>query len=315
MRQIATLADEGAARQFVDYLRTLQIQAQVLPDGTDSAVWICDEDQVARAREELETFRGNPTDPRYARAASAARALRRQEAREEEEYTRRQQDLAEEMETPQSGERPATLLLIATSAVFALLTGFGETATSPVLQALAIAPYQVAGGYTTWRGLDAVTDGEVWRLVTPIFLHFGPMHLIFNMLMLLSLGSVIEEGRGTARFLVLVLLLAVLSNLGEYYLSWSLDKNLLPTLSPSPQFGGMSGVIYGLFGYLWMKSRFAPELGLMVSGDTVLLMLGWFVLCLLGVVGSVANVAHAAGLLVGVLVGLLPHLTRPWRRG
>lgn len=315
MRQIATLPDEPTAQRFTDYLRTLRIEARVDPDGPAFAVWVCDEDQLPQARAELEAFTRNPSDPRYGRASRVARALRTQEAREEEAYAQQQQELTEEMRAPGGRERPLTLVLLATSVLVALTTGFGETTTSPVLQALSIVPYQVHERTITWQPLATVLgEGEVWRLVTPIFLHFGVIHLLFNLMMLLSLGGTIEEARGTRRFLLLVLLLAVVSNLAEYNLNWSLETAVLPVVRPSPQFGGMSGVLYGLFGYLWMKSRFDPELGLYVSSDTVFLMLGWFVLCLLGVLGPIANVAHAAGLAVGIIVGILPHLSRRWRR-
>ena len=90
-------------------------------------------------------------------------------------------------------------------------------------------------------------------------------------------------------------------------------------LSDGPAFGGMSGVLYGLFGYAWMKTRFAPELGVTLSPQTVTTLLVWFVLCLSpflqAVIGPVANVAHAVGLLVGVAAGVAPHLPRLLRRG
>jgi GlpG protein len=148
-----------------------------------------------------------------------------------------------------------------------------------------------------------VKQGEVWRLVTPIFIHFGVMHLVFNMLMLYSLGRLIEGRRGTLIFALMVLALAVSSNLAEYYLARSFKEGRW-ALRGSPQFGGMSGVLYGLFGYLWMKGRYDPASGLGVDRTTVLIMLGWFVLCLTGLMGPIANVAHAAGLLGGVLLGL-----------
>ena len=76
-------------------------------------------------------------------------------------------------------------------------------------------------------------------------------------------------------------------------------------------FGGMSGVLYGLFGYLWMKGRFEPELGLALSPRLILLLIGWLFLCMTGVLGSVANTAHVAGLAVGMVIGVAPYL---WRR-
>src|SRR3954454_24948993 len=117
---------------------------------------------------------------------------------------------------------------------------------APDLQALSIAPYRDAGEKWIERdNLSAIKAGQVWRLVTPIFLHFDILHLGFNMLMLVSLGGRIEQSRGTGKLLALVLVIAVSSNLAEYYLNWSLQQSLWPVWSASPWFGGMSGVVYG----------------------------------------------------------------------
>ncbi len=131
------------------------------------------------------------------------------------------------------------------------------------------------------------------------------------MYILVSLGGAVESARGSLRFILLVLLLAAASNTAEYFLNWSFAEQPWFSFRQNPSFGGMSGVLYGLFGYAWMKSRFEPEAGLHMPPDTVVIMLGWFVLCLFGFVGAIANVAHGVGLLVGVLIGYAPRL---WRR-
>ena len=95
--------------------------------------------------------------------------------------------------------------------------------------------------------------------------------------------------------------------MAQYYLSVTWASGGL-TIHANPAFGGMSGVLYGLFGYLWMKSRYQPALGLSLNPRIVVLLIAWLFLCMTGVMGSVANTAHLAGLLVGVVIGVAPHL-------
>src|SRR3954467_13379821 len=52
-------------------------------------------------------------------------------------------------------------------------------------------------GLVHWDGLQSVRSGEVWRLVTPMLLHFGPLHLLGNMMWIYYLGTAIEVRRGT----------------------------------------------------------------------------------------------------------------------
>lgn len=57
-----------------------------------------------------------------------------------------------------------------------------------------------------------VMDGEVWRLVTPLFLHGGLLHLFANMLVLYFIGSRLEELYGGREFLTLYLVAGVFAN-------------------------------------------------------------------------------------------------------
>jgi GlpG protein len=317
MRQITTLPEEKA-QTFADYLLTLKIQTQLRPEAEGVGVWICDEDQVARAREELGGFTRNPSDERYQSARPAASALRRQEARVEEAYNRRQERLTQAMRGVAVGRRPLTLALVVVSIGVALGSNFGNRE-GPLLQALHISTFRIEeeGGVLKifWPYLSEIRSGQVWRLVTPIFIHFGVVHLAFNVLAMLSLGGQMEARRGTVRFLLFVLVVAVLSNLAQYYLGHSRFENGRFVPSGAPNFGGMSGVLYGVFGYLWAKSRLEPRLGLTMSRESVLVMMGWFVLCWLGVLGSIANVAHTAGLLLGLAIAAAPSWWRWLRHG
>jgi membrane associated rhomboid family serine protease len=148
--------------------------------------------------------------------------------------------------------------------------------------------------------LPEVRRGEVWRLLTPIFLHFDLLHICFNLLWVKDLGSLIEKLSGVRVLLALVIVIGLLSNLAQFFFE-------------GPFFGGMSGVVYGLLGYVWMKSKFDPGSGYVLHQQTVMVMLGWFVLCVVGVIGSVANYAHGAGLAVGVIWGFASSKMRPRR--
>jgi len=308
MRQIGTLPDDKQAQTLADYLLTLQISTRIdeHPGGWD--LWVCDEDQVDRARQELSGFLQKPQDPRYQQAIRTARSLRRQEEHAEQEYQRKQTSFRERMGEPvaEPMRRPWTYGLIGVAIVAAAVTNL---AAGPLTVYLKIA---IPG----MSPLDLVWQGQVWRLVTPIFIHYDPMHLIFNLMILFLLGGPIEERRGPVRYLVLVLGLAVLSNLGQYYLGhphFNPQGTLI--LGLSSNFGGLSGVNYGLLGYLWMKSWLEPRLGLEVDQGMLRFLLAWYFLCLFGVIQwltgtAVANAAHTFGLLAGIVIGAVPALFR-----
>ena len=69
-------------------------------------------------------------------------------------------------------------------------------------------------------------------------------------------------------------------------------------------FEGFSGVIYALFGYIWMKGLYQPEQGMFLHPNSITIMLLWLVLCMTGVLGPIGNAAHFVGLIVGVAFGV-----------
>ncbi len=140
--------------------------------------------------------------------------------------------------------------------------------------------------------LFEVRHGEIWRLVTPAFIHFNPVHIGFNMLNLVGLGNVLERRLNSWNYGLLVLGLAVASNLTQYF------------VTGSPTFGGMSGVVYGLIGYIWLRGKFDLTFGLGIPQQMIVIALIWFVVCFTGKVGPIANAAHGAGLVLGALWGV-----------
>ena len=146
---------------------------------------------------------------------------------------------------------------------------------------------------------DTLAHGHIWRLVTPIFIHFGIFHIVFNALWLWDLGRRIEQLHGARAYLSGVILMAALSNTVQYL--WGGDAH----------FGGMSGVIYGFVGYIWMRQRFSPHPLLNIPQGIIIFMLVWLLLGMSGIIdffmsgGGIANGAHLGGLVAGMLLGLL----------
>ena len=136
-----------------------------------------------------------------------------------------------------------------------------------------------------------IKQGQLWRLITPIFLHFGILHIIFNMLWLYSLGTQIERRGGRRQLALLVLAIAVVSNIGQYVIA-------------GPAFGGFSGVVYGMLGYVWIMAQFQPASGYVMDRFTIGFMLVWLLIGMSGMFAGMANAAHLFGLLSGVLWGL-----------
>lgn len=172
-------------------------------------------------------------------------------------------------------------------AVYALMTfGMEHIIVGPLLISEYIRPT-----------LPEIQQGQWWRLVTPMFLHFSIFHLVFNMLWTWELGRIIEWQQGAWLLAILISGVSVVSNLAQYMVS-------------GPLFGGMSGVIYGLFGYVWIQSLTSPRFRIRLNPVIVRLMLGWFVLCWSGLLEkffglAVANTAHSAGLASGALAALI----------
>jgi len=73
----------------------------------------------------------------------------------------------------------------------------------------------------------------------------------------------------------------------------------------SSRFGGMSGVVYGLLGYVWIRGKLDPSSGYSLPRWIIVMMMGWFLLCVVGAVPNIANTAHGVGLLVGAAWGFL----------
>jgi len=306
MRQAGTLPNEQDARRFADYLLTRGIEAQIEEEDGGWTIWIRDEDHLAEAREELEDFRRRPDDPRYRDVRRTAREIRRDVTAQTEKARKNLIEVRDRWGRQGVRRSPVVLTLIVTSVVVFFGTGFGKEI-EPVMGHLTTCRITTApDGTLEWDeedGFAQIKQGQVWRLVTPALIHHGPAHLLFNMYWLYILGGQVETRRGSLRFAVLVLVLAATSAGGSQMISFR------------PLLGGMSGVGYGLFGYVWLRSRIDPGSGFYLSRDIVILFIVWFFACALGVVDylfhiHVDNWGHGIGWAVGMAIGYAPALFR-----
>lgn len=302
MRRIGTLNSEAEAQTLADYLFTQKIETKVSGSGAAWDIWLLDEDQLDRGRSELLAFQAAPRDPRYQTAAKAAQVQRDAELQAFMKAARQDIDLRRHWERPLWQQMPVTFLLVGLALVITLVTEFGgnEQITAALqIEATYILEYpnsQIAFS-RPMTSLPEVRRGELWRLVTPIFIHSSPWHVIPNCLLALLLGGKIERERGSWRLLFGILAIAIISNLAEYG-------------AAGARFGGLSGVVYGMFGYVFVKGRWDPDSGLQLSQQATLLMLIWLFLCTTGAVGQIANVCHFVGLAVGLFWAAIEVLAR-----
>ncbi|WP_311949357.1 rhomboid family intramembrane serine protease [Halomonas piscis] len=176
--------------------------------------------------------------------------------------------------------------------IFALIGVLGDW----LIVQLTIVPIGIAGEDLVYGTLgQGLAGGQLWRLISPAFLHFGWMHLIFNLMWVWFFGRQVEVLQGSRWMLALVLAAGVGANLAQYATGTAL-------------FGGMSGVVYALLGHVWIMSRRRPNSGFFVPAMLVVFMLGWMVFTMTAMAeqvgfGNVANEAHLGGLLVGLATG------------
>jgi GlpG protein len=272
MRALVTLDSEDRARLLGDALYAEGVDTRVAESRDGGfVVWVHDETQLDRARDLLQVFERSPDDPRFERARHEAEARRRAEQKVQKSSRHRAVPVREEWRSRGAWGQLTVGLIVFTVAV-TVLAGFGDN--TNVTAVLYCIP-------------DRILDqGEAWRLITPIFLHLNLLHLAFNMWWLKDFGTFIERRHSPWMLAALVISIGVLSNMAQALLvHW--------------KFGGMSGVVYGLFGYIWVRGRLDPTFGVRLERATVIILVGWMLLGFTGMM-RMANMAHLGGLVVGV---------------
>jgi len=291
MRLLTTVADHAEAKTLGDALYADGVPTTI-KETRDSAfaVWVHDEEQMEKARAFLNGF--DPNSSHVSDMARKARAQRRQEAKADEQLRTRTEKIRKQIEAKQNmriGTVTAGLMVICV--VVFLLTGMGEK--MEIVRFFNFTPLVSVRGGFVFGNVSAIWTGQPWRLFTPMFLHFGFMHIIFNLWWLKDLGTAIERVFSSRYLLVFVLVTAAFSHVLEYAVSG-------PTI-----FGGMSGVVYALFAFIWLRGRLDPSFPYRLPQQLVTFMLIWLGLGFTGWVGPIANWVHTGGLIVGAGWGVV----------
>jgi GlpG protein len=166
----------------------------------------------------------------------------------------------------------------------------------PVNGVLAVAALIASIHFWTGGSIDGlVVDhrafvSEPWRLLSSALPHVDPFHFAFNLYWLFLFGKLVERRLGRVATAVTYTYLAATSSSAEYAMSGGGI--------------GLSGVGYGLFGFLWVAVRTNSSWEGSLDQKTIRLFVGWFLLCILLTklqVWNVGNFAHGAGALFGGL--------------
>ena len=297
MRKLAMFDDPGVAEALREVLREAAIESELRP-GPDAAhvVWIVTEHDLERARTLLDEFVAAPTDARYQdayRAAEARQALERAPAPDPAPSGVPRKSWRE-----RAVQSPVTATLLVASIAVALVTQLGGR--SDLVRYLTIVGFDRVDGYLRWGGYSDLMRGQLWRLFTPILIHFGTLHLLFNAFWLNDFAVPTERYQGSWRFLGFILFSAAVSNMAQL------------VFGQNPNFGGLSGIIYALVGYLWARGGADPNSGIHLPKQWVVFFVIWLVLGFTGLlddlIGHVANFCHLGGFAAGALYGYIAAL-------
>lgn len=153
---------------------------------------------------------------------------------------------------------------------------------------------------------EKIREGQIWRLLTPIFLHYDIFHLFFNMIWLIVLGKQMEQHLGAGRYILFIVLTGIVSNTLQY-------------LMTGPNFIGFSGVLCAMLTFVWVRQRKAAWEGYQLQSSTftfvMVFIIAMFSIQLLSFFIEIytqssfslgiANTAHLTGAAMGLLLGRL----------
>jgi GlpG protein len=281
LQPLVQIEQHNIALLFANYLLTLGIEAKVVTEpvlkntaeNKQGHTVYCQQDKLNQARLEFESFIKKPFDQKYQQAAW----------QHGETVTLNSDDstlLVNFKESFLAHAGIVTLVVFALCWIVFLASNLGWA--RAVFNQLQFYPRLSVNAFVS----------EPWRLLGPAFFHFSLLHIVFNTMWWWQLGGSIEKALGKGMLINLLLISAIFSNLGQFFVSGA-------------NFGGLSGVVYALVGFVWWYGYLAPEKGLSLSKPIIGFLLFWLVLGFVDLLPvNVANTAHLLGLISGCLLAV-----------
>jgi membrane associated rhomboid family serine protease len=180
--------------------------------------------------------------------------------------------------------RIAPLTILACAACVVVFAGLNNESNASSWDALA-----KWGAYPA----DRIRAGAYWGFLTSVFVHREIWHVGFNVYWLYLLGSRMERAIGSWRWLAFFIAASFISSGAEFAFA---DTTGI----------GASGVVYAIFGFMWVTRRRFDSFKAVLDARTSALFFIWLAVCAIATMSKVwmvGNAAHIAGLLFGAGVG------------
>ncbi len=273
LQPLVNIEQHNIALLFSNYLLTQQINSQVVKSAVGFDV-LCQTDRLSEARQLFNEFIAHPFDQKYQQAAWQQGEITKVSSHTPPFFEQfKQQFLAH------AGVVTLTVFIICWLVFLFSLLGFG----GEIFQTLQFFPQLSL----------SLLASEPWRLLGPALFHFSWLHIAFNTMWWWQLGGEIEQKIGRGALLQIFLITAIVSNVGQFMVSGA-------------NFGGLSGVVYGLVGFIWWLDWLAPQQNLKLAKPLIGILLFWMLLGFVELLPvNMANTAHFLGLVSGCFLAWL----------
>lgn len=276
MIELVSFGQLRAAQALTDYLDLQKIPASISRQENNYLVSVHNEEDLEKAAAIVEEFLQNPNDEKFLRASWESTGEHYIESDQYPSFSFREELFS------QSGIF-TILVVVICSSIYGLML---------VLEA------EEVFNILRFPELNNFSESllNFPKLITPIFVHFSAPHLIFNLLWWWVFGGQIERLQSSLQLFLLTLTIGFISNVAQYF-------------STGANFGGLSGVVYGVLGYCWIWGKLRPQDNIFLPNALFNFMIAWLLLGYTGflepLMGKIANEAHLGGLLSGLVLGFI----------